>query len=87
MSGSQKDMFDHIQSSTDMKPDDLLSIVDSLGDADLSNDETVRNLVRNLSEMANQPISKEKEDTLVDTITNNNVPSDFSSLSKLFENN
>lgn len=76
--------FDKIEKKTNVKQQDIFSLANSVNGADFSDEKTVRNLIQQVSKMANKPVSKEKEDELVKTIVNNNVPLDFSSLAKMF---
>jgi hypothetical protein len=77
--------FDKIQQSAGINPSDIYKVADSVKNADFSDEKTVRRLVRQLAKMANKPISREKEDQIVKSITNNKVPTDFNSLSQLFK--
>ena len=86
MSDFQKGIFDKIQENSNIDPQDVLKIADSVQSADFSNEKTVRNLVRHLSRLANKRISREKEDKIVESITKNNVPMDMQSLNRLFKN-
>ncbi|WP_112181187.1 MULTISPECIES: stage VI sporulation protein F [Paraliobacillus] len=85
MSDYKNNMFDQIQKKSNIKSDEIIKVANSVQNADFSNETTVRNLVRQLAKMANKPISKEKEDKLVESITKNNVPTDINSLSQLFK--
>ncbi|WP_010095925.1 stage VI sporulation protein F [Ornithinibacillus scapharcae] len=85
MSNNSHNPFDKIQQSTGINPNDIFKVADSVKNADFSDEKTVRRLVRQLAKMANKPISKEKEDKIVKSITNNKVPADLNSLSQLFK--
>ncbi|MDC3415386.1 stage VI sporulation protein F [Aquibacillus salsiterrae] len=85
MSDFQKNMFDQIQKKSNIRPDQILNVANSLQNADLSDEKTVRNLVKQLAKMADKPVSKEKEDKIVESITNNKIPTDLNSLSQLFK--
>ncbi|CQR46699.1 hypothetical protein BN1058_00972 [Paraliobacillus sp. PM-2] len=85
MSDFQKNMFDQIQKNSSISPEQILKIANSVQNADFSDEKTVRNLVKQLAKMANKPISKEKEDKLVQSITKNNVPKDINALGQLFK--
>lgn len=86
MSDFQKGLFDKIQENANIDPQAIFKIADSVKNADFSNEKTVRELVRRLSQLANKPISKQKEDKIVKSITKNNVPMDMQSLNSLFKN-
>lgn len=85
MPNDQKGIFEKIQESTNINPNDVYQIAESVKGADFSDERTVRNLVRHLSRLANKPISKEKEDRIVRSITQNNMPVDMDSLSRAFK--
>lgn len=78
-------IFDKIQQKTNIDPSEIYKVADSVKNANFSDERTVRNLVRRLSKMANKPISKEKEDKIVQSITNNKIPLDMQSLNQLFK--
>lgn len=80
----QKDLFGKIQQGANINPEDVYAIADSVKDANFSDEHTVRQLVRQLAQIANKPISKEKEDQIVASITKNKLPSDMNSLNQLF---
>lgn len=85
MSNFQKGLFDKIQQSTNIQPDEIYKVADTVKNADFSNEKTVRNLVRHLSRMADRPLSKEKEDKIVQAIVNNKMPGDMNTLNNLFK--
>ena len=78
-------MFDQISKQSNMKPEDIMKVAQSVQNADFSNEQTVRQLVKQLSQMAGKPVSKQKEDKIVQAITNNNLPKDMNTLTKLFK--
>ncbi|KKE79335.1 stage VI sporulation protein F [Oceanobacillus caeni] len=85
MNNFQKGMFDKIQQNSNINPQDILKVADSVKNANFQDEKTVRNLVRHLAKMANKPLSKEKEDHIVQAITNNKIPKDAQSLNNLFK--
>ncbi|WP_068671998.1 stage VI sporulation protein F [Oceanobacillus sp. Castelsardo] len=85
MNKFQKGMFDKIQQNSNINPQDILKVADSVKNANFSDEKTVRNLVRHLAKMANKPLTKEKEDSIVQAITNNKIPGDAQSLNDLFK--
>lgn len=82
MNHFQKNMFDKIQEKANINPDDIYQIADSVKHANFSDEKTVRNLIRQLSSMANKPISKEKEDKIVEAIVKNKLPMDSKQINK-----
>lgn len=86
MSDLQRGLFEKIQQNANIQPQDILKIVDSVKNADFSDERTVRALVRRLSKLANKPVSKQKEDKIVEAIIQKNVPMDMNTLNKFFKN-
>ncbi|SEN42547.1 Stage VI sporulation protein F [Amphibacillus marinus] len=85
MNDFQKALFDQIQNKANIQPDEIFKVAHSVQNADFSDEGTVRDLVQQLSHLANKPIPKQKEDKLVQTIVNNNLPKDLSALGQLFK--
>jgi len=81
----QKGMFDKIQKNTNIRPEEVYKVADSVKHANFSDEKTVRNLVKQLSQMAGKPLSKEKEDKIVQSIVKNKMPGDVNSLNNLFK--
>jgi len=81
----QKGMFDKIQKNTNIRPEEVYKVADSVKHANFSDEKTVRNLVKQLSQMAGKPLSKEKEDKIVQSIIKNKMPGDVNSLNNLFK--
>jgi len=78
-------MFDQISKKTNMNPEDIMKVAQSVQNANFSDEKTVRQLVKQLSQMTGKPVSKQKEDKIVQAITNNNLPKDMNTLTKLFK--
>ncbi|MFD1038696.1 stage VI sporulation protein F [Virgibacillus byunsanensis] len=85
MSNFQKNLFDNLQKNANIDPDEVYKVANSVKHADFSDEKTVRKLVRHLAKVANRPISKEKEDKIVKSITNKNMPMDMQSLNQIFK--
>ncbi len=86
MSDFKQNMFDQIQNKSNVQPDDIFKVAQSVQNADFSDEKTVRQLVKQLAKLSGKSVSKQKEDKIVKAITNNNMPKDMNTLSKLFKN-
>jgi len=84
VSDKQSNIFSQIKNKTNINPNDIFKVANSVQNADFSDEATVRDLVNKLSQMANKPISKEKEDKLVQAITQNKIPKDMNTLGQSF---
>jgi hypothetical protein len=76
--------MDQIQKKTNVRPDELLKLANSVSSTNLKDEAAVRQLIAQVAKLANKPVSKEKEDQIVKAITTNNMPMDFASLAKMF---
>ncbi|HLR08142.1 MAG TPA: stage VI sporulation protein F [Bacillota bacterium] len=85
-SHSRKSVFDNIQQKANIRPEEIYKVADSVKNADFTDEKTVRALVKQLATMANKPLSKEKENRIVQAITNNDVPLNMQSLNQFFKN-
>lgn len=84
VNNESKEIFSEIEQKSNLSIEDIYRIAQSIQHADFSDEQTVRRIVRNLSQMTNRSISKEKEDSIVNSIINNDVPNDIESLQRLF---
>ncbi len=66
--------FDKVERKTNVKKEDILSLAKSLQHKDLSNEDEIRQLISDVSDLAGREVSKEKEDKIVDAILKNKVP-------------
>lgn len=84
MNEFQKSLLAKIQENANVDTNEVLSIAELVQHADFSDEDTVRNLVRQLGDVANRPVSAEKEDRIVNAIVNNQNSGDFESLRRMF---
>lgn len=85
MSNQFKGIFDKLEQQANINPDEVYKIAEAVKSADFSDERTVRQLVQRLSKVANKPVSKEKEEKIIEAITKNNVPMDMQSLNSMFK--
>ncbi|GGE56191.1 stage VI sporulation protein F [Priestia taiwanensis] len=78
-------VFDKIQQSANVNKDSIFKLADSVKDANFKDEETVRQLVRQIALLAGKAVTKEKEDQIVKAVVTNNMPLDFASLSNMFK--
>lgn len=85
MSNLENKLFDKVKQNSNISPNDIQKVADSVKQANFSDEKTVRDLVNRLAKLADKPISKEKEDKIVEAITKNNMPMDMQTLNKMFK--
>ena len=79
-------MLDNFEKKTGVKMDDVMRLVQSLRGADLSDERTVRQVIKKVSRLANKPVSRSTEDKIVKAIRSGNVPKDMSTIEKMLNN-
>ncbi len=80
-----KKIMEEIEDRSNISIDEIYNIAHSIQFDDLSDEATIRSLVRRLSNLANRPISKDKENQIVRSIINNEIPSSMDSLRRFFD--
>ncbi|MCQ6266040.1 stage VI sporulation protein F [Fictibacillus sp. WQ 8-8] len=78
--------FDKVEKKTNVKKEDIFKLAQTVSNENLRDERTLRRLISQVASLAGVPVSKQKEDQIVSAVINNNVPLDFSTLSKMFEN-
>nr|WP_246942218.1 stage VI sporulation protein F [Bacillus pinisoli] len=78
-------LFDNIEKKTNIKKEDIFGLADSVKGANFQDEQTVRQLIKQVSALAGKPVTKEKEDKIVEAIINNNMPMDINTIGKMFK--
>lgn len=85
MDPNARKIIEQIEERSNISIDDIYSIARSIQYEDLSDEATLRSLIRRLSNLANRPISQQKEDEIIRSIKNNQVPTSMESLQRFFD--
>jgi len=75
-----KKVFDEINKKSSVDKDTIFDIADSIKNADLSNEKVLRKLIRDIAKVANKPVPKDLEDSIVSKIKKDGVPSNLNDL-------
>ncbi|MGD7045309.1 stage VI sporulation protein F [Jeotgalibacillus proteolyticus] len=75
--------FKRIEQKTGVSMDNVFSLAQSFQSADFKDEKTVRNLIKQVSSVANKPITKDLEDKIVETITAKGKSIDFNTISDM----
>ena len=62
---------------------DILDLASSLQNANFRDENTVRNVIRKVSQIANKPVSREMEEKIVQSIVKDGKQLDFNTISKM----
>jgi hypothetical protein len=69
--------FKRIEKKTNVNKQTILDLAKKLQENDLKNENTLREVIQELSQMTGREVSKEKEDKIVNAVVNDNVPKDI----------
>lgn len=69
--------FKRVEKKTNIDKDTIMSLAKKIQDGNMKDEQTIRDVVNELSAMTGREVSKEKEDKIVNTIINDNIPKDI----------
>jgi len=67
-------LFQKIEKKTNIKKETILSLANKLQQNNLQEEKTLREIIKELSELTGKNVSKEKEDKIIQAIKQNQVP-------------
>ena len=66
--------FKKIEKKTNVNKETILDLAKKLQENDLKNENTLREVIHELSHMTGREVSKEKEEKIINAVINDNVP-------------
>ncbi len=66
--------FKKIENKTKVSKDTILSLADKIQKNDMKNEQTLREIIRELSSLTGKNVSQEKEDKIVSAVINDKIP-------------
>ena len=69
--------FRKIEKKTNVGKDTILGLAKKLQEGNLKDENTLREVIQELSKMTGKNISKEKENKIINAVKNDNVPKDI----------
>ena len=69
--------FERVKRKTNVDKDTILSLAKKLQDGNMKDENTLREVIRDISHMTGREVSVEKEQKIIDTVMNDNVPKDL----------
>ena len=61
----KEDLFERIEKKTNVSKDTIIRLAKELQEGDIKNENTLRNIIGEISELTGKEVSKEKEDKIV----------------------
>ena len=68
--------FKKVEDKTKVNKDTILSLAKKLQNSNMKDENTIRDVVHEISNLTGKDVSKEKEDKIVSTIINDNIEKD-----------
>lgn len=69
--------FKRIEKKTNINKETILDLAKKLQENDLKNENTLREVIQELSQMTGREVSKASEDKIINAVINDNVPKDI----------
>lgn len=69
--------FQKIEKKTNVDKDTILSLANKLQGGNMKDESTLREVIQDISRITGREVSQEKEQKIIDTVLNNQVPSDL----------
>ena len=72
--------FKKVEDKTNVKKSTIISLSKKLQGDNMKNEDTLREVIKELSEMTGKNVSKEEEDKIINAVINDRVPDNLDSM-------
>lgn len=69
--------FKKVENKTNVDKDTIISLANKLQNGNMKNEETLKEIISTLSNMTGKTVTKEQEEKIINTIMNDEVPSNL----------
>ncbi|MCH5171310.1 MAG: stage VI sporulation protein F [Erysipelotrichales bacterium] len=73
-------IFDKVEKKTNVKKNDILKLAKSLSGKDLNDEKVLRSLIKDVAKLANKPVSKEKEEKIINAVKKDKIPKNLNKI-------
>ncbi len=70
-------LFNRIEKKTNIDKNTIMELARKLQNSNMKDEDTLREVIKDISTMTGKEVSKEKEDKIISTIINDQVPKDI----------
>ena len=70
-------LFNKIEDKTNIKKETIMNLANKIQKNNMKDENTLREVIQDLSKLTNKPVSKEKEDKIINAIINDKVPNNI----------
>ena len=73
----KEDIFERIEKKTNVNKDNIIKLARELENGNFKDENTLRNIIGEISTITGKTVSKEKEDKIVNMVISDKVPKDI----------
>lgn len=67
-------LFNKIEQKTNINKDTIINLANKLQNNNMKDENTLREIIKDISNLTGKEVSKEKEDKIINSIINDNIP-------------
>ena len=75
--GFSDNFFKKVENKTNVDKDTILSLANKLQNGNMKDETTLKEVINTLSKMTGRPVTKEQEEKIINTVMNDNVPTNI----------
>lgn len=73
-------LFNKIEKKTNINKDTIISLANKLQNNNMKDENTLREVINDISNLTGKEVSKEKEDKIINAIINDNIPKNIDNM-------
>jgi len=70
-------LFNKIEKKTNINKETIMNLANKIQKNNMKDESTLREVIQDLSNLTNKPVSKEKEDKIINAIMNDQIPNNI----------
>lgn len=70
----KENIFDRVKKKTKVKKEDILKLAKKISGQDLSDEDNLRTLIKDVAKLAGKEVSKEKEEKIISAVKKDKIP-------------
>lgn len=75
-----ENIFDKVEKQTNVSKEDILKLAKKISGQDLSSEDNLRALIKDVAKLAGKEVSKEKEEKIISAVKKDKIPHSMSDL-------
>ena len=70
----KENIFDRVEKKTKVKKEDILKLAKKISGQDLSDEDNLRTLIKDVAKLTGKEVSKEKEEKIISAVKKDKIP-------------